>query len=104
MKSDKQKEGINAPAESFAKAFANADYKLWHANQAARYNILHGIMPPASGHWKNNPHADDIDFQIEADFIGMICPGVVNRAHHELRRRLVWRCIHGSNVCIGLRK
>lgn len=70
-----QKEGINAPAESFAKAFANADYKLWHANQAARYNILHGIMPPASGHWKNNPHADDIDFQIEADFIGMICPG-----------------------------
>ena len=48
-----QKEGINAPAESFAKAFANADYKLWHANQAARYNILHGIMPPASGHWKD---------------------------------------------------
>ena len=75
-----QKEGINAPAESFAKAFANADYKLWHANQAARYNILHGIMPPASGHWKNNPHADDIDFQIEADFIGMICPGMVNIA------------------------
>lgn len=28
-----QKEGINAPAESFAKAFANADYKLWHANR-----------------------------------------------------------------------
>lgn len=38
--------------------------------QAARYNILHGsIMPPASGHWKNNPHADEADFQIEADFI-----------------------------------
>lgn len=37
-------------------------------------------MPPASGHWKNNPHADDIDFQIEADFIGMICPGMVNTA------------------------
>lgn len=75
-----QKEGINAPAASYAKAFAHADYKLWHANQAARYNILQGIMPPASGHWKNNPHADDIDFQIEADFIGMICPGMVNVA------------------------
>ena len=37
-------------------------------------------MPPASGHWKNNPHADAIDFQIEADFIGMICPGMVNTA------------------------
>lgn len=75
-----QKEGINAPAESFAKTFAHADYKLWHANQAARYNILHGIMPPASGYWKNNPHADDIDFQIESDFIGMICPGMINTA------------------------
>lgn len=74
------REGVDAPAESYARAFANADYKLWHANQAARYNILHGIMPPASGHWTNNPHADDIDFQIEADFIGMITPGMVNTA------------------------
>jgi hypothetical protein len=75
-----KKEGVDAPASSYALAFANADYKLWHANQAARYNILQGIMPPASGHWTNNPHADDIDFQIEADFIGMICPGMVNKA------------------------
>lgn len=74
------KEGIDAPAESYANAFANADYKLWHANQAARYNILHGIMPPESGYWMNNPHADDIDFQIEADFIGMICPGMANKS------------------------
>ncbi len=72
--------GIDTPAEVYAEAFANADYKLWHANQAARYNILHGIMPPESGHWRNNPHADDIDFQIEADFIGMICPGMPNAA------------------------
>ena len=70
--------GIDAPADSFALSFANAPYKLWHANQAARYNILNGIMPPASGHWKNNPHADDIDFQIEADFAGMMTPGMVN--------------------------
>lgn len=70
--------GLDAPADSFAVAFANADYKLWHANQAARYNILNGIMPPESGHWKNNPHADDIDFQIEADFIGLMTPGMIN--------------------------
>ena len=74
------KEGLDAPAQSYAEAFANADYKLWHANQAARYNILNGIPAPQSGHWKNNPHADDIDFQIEADFIGMICPGMPNAA------------------------
>ncbi len=70
--------GLDAPADSFAVAFANASYKLWHANQAARYNILNGIMPPASGYWMNNPHADDIDFQIESDFIGMMSPGMVN--------------------------
>lgn len=73
-----EKYGIDAPAEIYATTFANAEYKLWHANQASRYNILHGVMPPASGYWKNNPHADDIDFQIESDFIGMICPGMPN--------------------------
>jgi ADP-ribosylglycohydrolase len=74
------KEGIDAPASSHANAFANAEYALWHANQSARYNILGGIMPPASGHWENNPHADDIDFQIEADFAGLMSPGMVNPA------------------------
>ncbi len=72
--------GLDAPADSFAISFARDDYKLWHANQAARYNILNGIMPPASGHWMNNPHADDIDFQIEADFAGMMTPGMINTA------------------------
>lgn len=75
-----QKEGLDAPVTSFANAFANAGYQLWHANQAARYNILNGIMPPASGSWKNNPHADDIDFQIEADFAGIMSPGMINTA------------------------
>jgi hypothetical protein len=37
-------------------------------------------MPPASGYWKNNPHSDDIDFQIEADFAGLVSPGMVNAA------------------------
>ena len=35
-----EKEGLDAPASSHAKAFAYADYMLWHANQAARYNIM----------------------------------------------------------------
>ncbi|MBA7540666.1 hypothetical protein ES705_32965 [subsurface metagenome] len=75
-----EKEGLDAPALSHAKAFANAEYMLWHANQAARYNILNGINPPESGHWTNNPHADDIDFQIEADFAGLMSPGMINSA------------------------
>ena len=77
-----EKEGLDAPVESFANAFANAPYPLWHANAQARYNILNGILPPESGHWMNNPHADDIDFQIEADYAGIMAPGMVNAATH----------------------
>jgi len=75
-----EKYGIDTPVDSFANAFAYAEYNLWHANQAARYNIIHGIKPPMSGHWLNNPHADDIDYQIEADFAGLMNPGMPNSA------------------------
>jgi hypothetical protein len=70
--------GLEAPVDSFATAYAHAGYRLWHANQAGRYNILNGIKPPLSGHWQNNPHADCIDFQIEADFAGLMAPGMTN--------------------------
>ena len=73
-------EGLDAPAAAFARKFAAAAYPLWHANQMARYNILNGVLPPQSGHWLNNPHADDIDFQIEADFAGLMSPGMPNAA------------------------
>jgi hypothetical protein len=72
--------GLEAPADSFAISFANAGFPLWHANQVAKYNIKQGIMPPMSGHWLNNPHADDIDYQIEADFAGLMAPGMPNTA------------------------
>ncbi|RYY60133.1 MAG: ADP-ribosylglycohydrolase family protein [Chitinophagaceae bacterium] len=75
-----EKYGLHAPVDSFANAFAHADYFLWHANQAARYNILNGIPAPASGHWQNNSHADDIDYQIEADYAGLMSPGMPNTA------------------------
>jgi hypothetical protein len=39
-------------------------------------------MPPESGHWRHNAHADDIDFQIEADYAGIMAPGMVNAATH----------------------
>ena len=72
--------GPDAPVDSFALVFAHAGYQLWHANQAGRYNILHQVMPPKSGYWKNNPHADDIDYQIESDFAGLMSPGMPNYA------------------------
>lgn len=92
-----EKNGLDAQDELHAVAFANAEYPLWHANQAARYNILNGIMPPSSGHWKNNPHADDIDFQIEADFAGLMAPGMVNSASD-----IGWRIGHIMNYGDGV--
>jgi len=72
--------GIDAPIDSLAKAFAVSEYPLWHANQQARYNILHGIQPSEAGNWLHNPHADDIDYQIEADYAGLMSPGMPNTA------------------------
>ncbi len=60
--------------------FANSGYPLWHANRAGRDNLRAGIAPPDSGHPKFNSHADDIDYQIEADFAGLIAPGMPNVA------------------------
>ena len=37
-------------------------------------------MPPQSGSPEFNLHADDIDFQIEADYIGFMCPGMPQTA------------------------
>src|SRR5687768_4004224 len=75
-----ERKGLDAPVEDFANAYARAGYMLWHANQAGRYNILHGIAAPKSGHWINNPHADCIDYQIESDFAGLMSPGMPNAA------------------------
>ena len=60
--------------------FANSGYELWHANRAGRDNLRKGIAPPDSGHPAFNHHADDIDYQIEADFAGLIAPGMPNLA------------------------
>lgn len=96
-----EKYGLDAPDSLHALAFAYARYPLWHANQAARYNILNGIMPPASGHWKNNPHADDIDFQIEADFAGLMSPGMPNAAA-EIGNRIGHIMNYGDGVYGGI--
>ena len=72
--------GLEASSEDLAMRFAYAPYHLAHANQAGRYNVRQGIMPPLSGNWMNNPHADDLDFQIEADFVGLMAPGMVPQA------------------------
>ncbi len=71
-----EKYGLNPSYEQAGKDFADTQFPLWHANRVGRDNVRHGIMPPLSGHFENNRHADDIDFQIEADVFGILCPGM----------------------------
>ena len=87
--------------------FKNAKYQLWHANLAARRALRRGVPAALSGTPKYNAHANDIDFQIEADFIGLMAPGLpqsandhclARRSRHELRRRHLWRHVRFRHV------
>lgn len=60
--------------------FANSGYDLAHANLYGRENLRRGIAPPDSGHPKFTQHSDDIDYQIESDFSGIVSPGMPNQA------------------------
>jgi len=74
------KYGIDAPSKKYQEMFAKAGYPLWHANMQARKNYYDSIFAPLSGMPEYNIHADDIDFQIEADYIGFMCPGMPGTA------------------------
>jgi hypothetical protein len=68
--------GLQATQDDYADVFRKSDFMLWHANGQARQNLLAGVPPGLSGHPYYSPHADDIDFQIECDFIGIVSPGL----------------------------
>lgn len=67
--------GVKAGWEVLGREFAASQFPLYHANLAARDNLRAGIPAPLSGHPAHNGHADDIDWQIESDFIGMMTLG-----------------------------
>lgn len=73
--------GTDAPAKKFQELFAKSGYMVWHANVQARKNYFDSIFAPQSGSPEYNLHADDIDFQIEADYIGFMCPGMPQTAN-----------------------
>ena len=75
-----EQHGLGASARQAGIDFANSRYPLRHANRAGRDLFRKGIAPPDSGHPALNSHADDIDYQIEADFSGLIAPGLPNTA------------------------
>jgi hypothetical protein len=75
--------------------------RVWHANKAAQTNFRKDIWPPQSGHPDNNGHADDIDFQIEADLFGLICPGLP-AASNEFSERVGHIMNYGDGVYGGM--
>ena len=79
--------GLEATSEDFATPFREAAFLVWHANGQARQNLLAGVPAELAGHPVYNPHADDIDFQIECDYLGMISPGLPQAAQGLCRRQ-----------------
>lgn len=72
--------GLDVSAKQAGLDFARTEFPLWHANSAARMNLRSGIAAPDSGSPAFNFHSDDIDYQIESDFAGLISPGLPNSA------------------------
>ena len=75
--------GLDATTEDFGAMFKEAKYRLWHANLAGARALKRGVPAALAGTPKYNAHANDIDFQIEADFIGLMTPGLP-RSSNEL--------------------
>jgi hypothetical protein len=93
--------GLDATTEQYGEAFRTSEYHLWHANAAARRLLARGIKAPMSGHPKYNVHANDIDFQIEADFIGLMTPGLPQESNKYCER--VGRVMnHGDGLYGGM--
>jgi hypothetical protein len=93
--------GLEATTERYGEMFRDSKYALWHANAAARRLLNRGIGAPGSGHPKWNVHANDIDFQIESDFIGLMTPGLPREANRYADR--VGRVMnHGDGLYGGM--
>ena len=93
--------GLNATTDDFGAMFKNAKYKLWHANLAARRALRRGVPATLSGTPKYNVHANDIDFQIESDFIGLMAPGLF-QASNEIASRAGRVMNYGDGIYGGM--
>ena len=60
--------------------FANTEHYLWCANLQGRTNLRKGIAPPDSSHPHYTDSGNAIDYQIEADYSGIIAPGLPQEA------------------------
>ncbi len=80
--------------------FANSGYPLWCANAAGRNNLRKGIAPPDSSHPMFNKCPNDIDYQIEADYSGLVAPGIM-QAPIELGEKFGRLMNYGDGMYAG---
>ena len=71
--------GVTVSQNQIAVDFANSTFPLWCANLAARDNIRRGLSPKSSAHPSFHKCGNDIDWQIEADFVGLVTPGQLDQ-------------------------
>ena len=93
--------GLNATTEDFGAMFREAKYGLWHANLAGRRNLRRGVPAKDSGTPRYNAHANDIDFQIESDFIGLMAPGLY-QASNDIANRAGRVMNYGDGIYGGM--
>ncbi len=93
--------GLDATTDDFGAMFRDSEYALWHANLAARRALRRGVPATLSGTPRYNMHANDIDFQIEADFIGLMSPGLP-QASNDLSFRAGRVMNHGDGILGGM--
>jgi ADP-ribosylglycohydrolase len=95
------KKGLGATTEDFGAMFREAKYRLWHANLAARRALKRGVPASFTGTPQYNVHANDIDFQIESDFIGLMTPGLF-QASNDLCYRVGRVMNYGDGIYGGM--
>lgn len=76
--------GAFATWDDFASGWANSpfpDAVLYSANLAARNALRQGVKAPQSGHYTvQNVNTENQTWQMESNWIGMLCPGQTNAA------------------------
>ena len=82
--------------------FANSGYPLWvRQRRRAASNLRNGIAPPDSSHPKFHNCADDIDYQIEADYSGPDRPGHARTSAIALGEKFGRLMNYGDGVYAG---
>jgi ADP-ribosylglycohydrolase len=84
--------GLDATTADFAAMHRDSKFSVWHASQASRRALRRGASPEECGTPKWNAHGNDIAFQINADFAGLMCPGLPQASNDLIGRAAAVTC------------